>query len=78
MMGEGRRLWNGRTAISRTDCTAVPNARTEALGLKMSLAELQALDDWRRQQEGWPTRSEAIRRLVAAGIAHAPVAAPDP
>jgi metal-responsive CopG/Arc/MetJ family transcriptional regulator len=27
---------------------------------------LAAIDKWRRQQEDLPTRSEAIRRLVAA------------
>jgi hypothetical protein len=30
--------------------------------------ELRALDDWRRAQPDLPSRSEAIRRLVAAGV----------
>lgn len=30
--------------------------------------ELRAIDDWRRKQPTIPSRSEAIRRLVAAGL----------
>ena len=30
---------------------------------------LRILDDWRRKQTDVPTRSEAIRRLVASGAA---------
>ena len=29
---------------------------------------LRAVDDWRRQQPDLPSRAEAIRRLVGAGL----------
>lgn len=31
-------------------------------------AELAEIDDWRRAQEDIPSRAEAIRRLVRAGL----------
>lgn len=36
---------------------------------------LRDLDDWRRTQTDIPARAEAIRRLVAAGIAAQPIMA---
>lgn len=33
-----------------------------------SASEVQAVDAWRRLHEGFPSRSEAIRRLVATGL----------
>jgi Mn-dependent DtxR family transcriptional regulator len=30
--------------------------------------EVKAVDVWRRLQSDWPNRSEAIRRLIAAGL----------
>jgi hypothetical protein len=38
------------------------------IGLRWHEPELKAIDDWRRGQEGLPTRSEAIRRLVELGL----------
>jgi hypothetical protein len=31
-------------------------------------AALKAIDDWRRQQEDLPNRSESVRRLVAVAL----------
>jgi hypothetical protein len=31
-------------------------------------AELEAIDKWRRQEPGFPSRPEAIRRLVKVGL----------
>jgi hypothetical protein len=42
--------------------------RKEPVALVMSCDELRAVDDWRRMQPDWPNRSEAVRRLVAAGL----------
>jgi hypothetical protein len=35
------------------------------LHVRVSKAFLQQLDDWRRQQEDLPSRTEAVRRIVA-------------
>lgn len=37
--------------------------------MRASADWLKALDDWRRKQVDLPTRAEAIRRLVALGLA---------
>jgi metal-responsive CopG/Arc/MetJ family transcriptional regulator len=37
--------------------------------MKISPEFLARLDDWRRRQPDLPNRSEAIRRLVEAGMA---------
>lgn len=34
----------------------------------MTPAEVQAIDAWRRVQPDLPNRSEALRRLIAAGL----------
>lgn len=36
--------------------------------LMMSVDEVAAVDEWRRYEPDIPTRSEAIRRLVARGL----------
>ena len=35
----------------------------------MSASELKEIDDWRRRQDELPSRSEAVRRLIALGLA---------
>ncbi len=42
--------------------------RKEPVALVMSSEEVKAVDVWRRLQSDWPNRSEAIRRLIAAGL----------
>ena len=34
----------------------------------MSVADVSAIDEWRRRQPDLPSRSEAIRRLVEIGL----------
>jgi hypothetical protein len=34
----------------------------------MSVADVSAIDEWRRRQLDLPSRSEAIRRLVELGL----------
>ncbi len=36
--------------------------------IMMSVAEVRAVDAWRRKLDDLPSRSEAIRRLVDAGL----------
>lgn len=36
--------------------------------LRVPLSFFKMIDDWRRKQEDLPGRSEAVRRLVEAGI----------
>ena len=36
--------------------------------LVMGESDVRALDEWRREQEDIPSRSEAIRRLIHAGV----------
>ncbi len=38
------------------------------LQMVISPSEVAAIDAWRKGQEDLPSRSEAIRRLVAAGL----------
>jgi hypothetical protein len=45
-----------------------PNVDSEAVNVRLERAALTALDDWRRQQSDLPTRPEAVRRLVDAGM----------
>jgi len=39
--------------------------------VRLSAAQLKAVDDWRRKQEDLPGRPEAIRRLVENSLAAA-------
>jgi hypothetical protein len=36
--------------------------------LMLSKAQVRAIDEWRRRQPDLPSRSEAIRRLIEAGL----------
>ena len=38
------------------------------IGLRWHEPALDAIDDWRRQQQDLPSRAEAIRRLVEIGL----------
>jgi hypothetical protein len=50
-----------------------PTVDTEAVNVRMERSAISAVDDWRRSQPDVPTRPEAIRRLIEAGLrAHAP------
>ena len=42
--------------------------RSTRVHLMMSDSELRAVDDWRREQADLPSRAEAIRRLIQAGL----------
>ena len=44
------------------------NEQTERFEMRVTKSFLKSVDDWRRRQEDLPTRAEAIRRLVEAGI----------
>jgi metal-responsive CopG/Arc/MetJ family transcriptional regulator len=43
--------------------------KTDRLEVRIEPALGSALDEWRRGQKDIPTRSEAVRRIVAAVIA---------
>jgi hypothetical protein len=42
------------------------------VGVRLQAEDLNALDDWRRQQDDLPSRPEAMRRLTAFALALAP------
>jgi hypothetical protein len=42
--------------------------KDQRIPVMMSAAEVAAIDTWRARQPGVPSRSEAIRRLVQAGL----------
>jgi len=42
--------------------------KDERLNLSLPKSLMKAIDEWRRQQEDIPTRSEAARRLIEAGL----------
>ena len=46
----------------------MPAPALKRLHLKVPKRLLRSLDAWRRAQRDLPTRSEAIRRLVSAGV----------
>lgn len=50
----------------RKPLTGIP--RTKPVSSVFSEDELRALDEWRRQQPDMPSRSEAVRRFVMAGL----------
>jgi len=39
------------------------------IGMRWQESELKAIDDWRRGEADLPSRTDAIRRLVEAGLA---------
>ena len=41
------------------------------VGMRWQVSELKAIDEWRGEQEGSPSRAEAIRRLVKIGLGSA-------
>ncbi len=42
--------------------------QTEQFLMRTSKEFLQSVDDWRRQQDDLPSRSEALRRLTALAL----------
>lgn len=46
----------------------MPEEQTERLQMRVSLAFLKRIDDWRREQPELPSRAEAIRRLVERAL----------
>jgi metal-responsive CopG/Arc/MetJ family transcriptional regulator len=42
--------------------------RDQRVPIMLTATELRILDDWRRHQTDLPSRSEAIRRLIEAGL----------
>lgn len=46
--------------------------KSERITTMMTPAEVRAVDDWRRTQDPLPSRGEAIRRLIEAGLKAAP------
>jgi hypothetical protein len=45
-----------------------PDTETRRLNLVAPASWVRKIDDWRRQQDDLPNISEAIRRLVDAGL----------
>jgi len=50
----------------------------DLVGVRLQPAELSQVDAWRQQQDGEPSRPEAIRRLVRKGLDADPVPAQQP
>jgi hypothetical protein len=48
--------------------TGRPSIDSEAITVRMTREQIEALDDWRRVQSDLPGRPEAIRRLIALGL----------
>jgi metal-responsive CopG/Arc/MetJ family transcriptional regulator len=44
--------------------------KDQRVPIMMSARELKAIDDWRRNREELPSRSEAIRQLIELGLAN--------
>jgi hypothetical protein len=42
--------------------------KDQRIPVMMSADEVEAIDEWRRKHPDLPSRSEAIRQLVAAGL----------
>ncbi|WP_374380103.1 hypothetical protein [Dongia sp.] len=42
--------------------------KSERFELRLGIAAIERLDEWRREQPDTPTRSEAMRRLVEVGL----------
>jgi hypothetical protein len=61
-----------RAAIHPTDGSMPPkldpDTETRRLNLVAPASWMRKIDDWRRQQPDLPNISEAIRRLVDAGL----------
>lgn len=58
------------TKIMATIRPGRPSGRTQDRPFQMRVTEefVKKLDDWRRKQPDLPSRAEAIRRLVEAGL----------
>lgn len=54
------------------------NLKTLRIPIMMTTDEVARIDDWRRHQPDLPSRSEAVRRLVSAGLGVEPDATPAP
>jgi hypothetical protein len=50
-------------------CNMAQQTKDQRVPVMMSADDVDAIDVWRRIQDDLPTRSEAIRRLVALGLA---------
>ena len=44
------------------------DAQSTPVMVRLSAAQVRAVDEWRRVQEDLPSRPEAIRRLVELGL----------
>jgi hypothetical protein len=45
------------------------DVKSEVIGVRITPETIAEIDDWRRIQADIPSRAEAIRRLVMAGLA---------
>jgi len=52
--------------------------KTERFELRLTGDLLARVDEWRRNQPDLPTRSEAFRRLVEAGLGSKTIGKPEP
>lgn len=53
----------------KTKVRTVRPMKDERFEMRVSEDFLRQIDDWRRQQPDLPSRAEAIRRLIEAGLA---------
>lgn len=66
-------LWHHKIMKSTIDSAKKskrgrPPVETEAVNVRLPVASLKEIDDWRRKQDDLPGRPEAIRRLVEIGL----------
>jgi AMMECR1 domain-containing protein len=66
-------LWNYKIMKStiysaKKSTRGRPAVDTEAVNVRLAVASLKEIDDWRRKQDDLPGRPEAIRRLVELGL----------
>lgn len=67
-----RSFWRYEIIMSTLNDAKKPKGRpkvdSEAVNVRLERKVLDSLDAWRREQLDLPTRPEAIRRLVEAGL----------
>jgi hypothetical protein len=56
------------TLISAKKPKGRPKTDSEAVNVRIEREALERIDAWRRDQNDLPTRPEAIRRLIEAGL----------
>ena len=78
MRGLGPLVAKASTNVVRKRPGRPATGQDPVTAIRLSGDMRRDLDDWRRTQDDLPSRSEAIRRLVASALAHPPMVAGKP